>query len=158
MGRMERKALFEPLPLGAIRLKNRLVMAPMGTHFPSPAGGVTERLLDYYEERARGGVGLIIIEATNVAFPQGSTLERQPRADDDRFLPGLEGLARRLHAHGVGVLLQLCHGGRVALSRPHGQVPVAPSPLAPPGGEIPRELTAEGISAIVAAFVRGAKR
>ncbi|MFH1483477.1 MAG: NAD(P)/FAD-dependent oxidoreductase [Chloroflexota bacterium] len=155
---MERKALFEPLPLGAIRLKNRLVMAPMGTNYASPTGEVTERLLDYYEERARGGVGLIIVEATCVASPLGVILQSQLRADDDRFLPGLEELARRLHAYGVGVLLQLCHGGRVARSRLYGEVPVAPSPLAPPGGEIPRELTAEGISEIVAAFVRAAKR
>ena len=56
MGRMERKALFEPLHLGGIRLKNRLVMAPMGTNYASPTGEVTERLLDYYEERARGGI------------------------------------------------------------------------------------------------------
>ncbi|MBU2009307.1 MAG: FAD-dependent oxidoreductase [Chloroflexi bacterium] len=155
---MERKALFEPLPLGGIRLKNRLVMAPMGTNYASTAGEVTERLLDYYEERARGGVGLIIVEAANVAFPLGSTLERQPRADDDGFLPCLEGLARRLHANGVGVLLQLCHGGRVARSRLYGQVPVAPSPLAPPGGEIPRELTTGEIPEIVALFVRAARR
>src|SRR3989304_5519358 len=105
MGRMERKALFEPLPLGAIRLKNRLVMAPMGTNYASPTGEVTERLLGYYEERARGGVGLILIEATCVAFPLGVILRSQLRADDDRFLPGLEALARRLQAHGSKVLL-----------------------------------------------------
>jgi len=141
-----------------MKLKNRLVMAPMVTNYASPAGEVTERLLDYHEERAAGGVGLIIVEATCVAFPSGLIFERQLRADDDSFLPGLEALARRVHLRGASVLLQLCHGGRVAISRLYGQVPVAPSPIAPPGGEIPRELTTGEISEIIASFVQAAKR
>jgi 2,4-dienoyl-CoA reductase-like NADH-dependent reductase (Old Yellow Enzyme family)/thioredoxin reductase len=155
---MERKALFEPLPLGAIRLKNRLVMAPMVTNYASPTGEVTERLLDYHAERSRGGVGLIIVEATCVAFPLGVIFQDQLRADDDRFLPGLEALARRVRADGAAALLQLCHGGRVALSRLYGQVPLAPSSIAPPGGDFPRGLTTGEISEIVASFAGAAKR
>ena len=153
-----RPALFEPITIGRLELKNRLVMAPMGTGYASPQGEVTDRLLSYYEERARGGVGLVIVEATCVEFPVAWMLLGQVRADDDHFLPGLKELAEGVHRQGAAVFIQLCHGGRVAKSRVHGVQPVAPSPLAVPGGEVPRELKAGEMPSVVRGFVQAALR
>ncbi len=58
------KKLFEPVMIGNVEVKNRIVMCPMGSGYASITGEVTERLIDYYTERARGGVGMIIVEGT----------------------------------------------------------------------------------------------
>jgi 2,4-dienoyl-CoA reductase-like NADH-dependent reductase (Old Yellow Enzyme family) len=56
--------LFEPVMIGSMEVKNRIVMCPMGLGYASVTGAVTDRLIDYYTERAKGGVGLIIVEGT----------------------------------------------------------------------------------------------
>ena len=58
--------LFNPLRIGAMEVKNRLVMAPMGTNLASSEGKVTASLVSYYQARARGGVGLIITDDTTI--------------------------------------------------------------------------------------------
>ena len=55
--------LFQPVNIGKMELKNRLVVPPMGSGFSAPDGTVTDRLIKYHEARARGGFGLIIVEA-----------------------------------------------------------------------------------------------
>ena len=63
--------LFEPVSIGQMGITNRLVMPPMGTNYATEDGYVTKRLLDYYEERAKGGVGLIIVEVACIDQPVG---------------------------------------------------------------------------------------
>ena len=63
--------IFEPGKIGRMEVKNRIVMAPMGTHASDRDGFVTDRMIDYYVERAKGGVGLIIIQGTKVLFESG---------------------------------------------------------------------------------------
>ncbi len=58
------KKLFEPTSIGQMQLKNRIVMPPIGTRYAEEDGTVGQRTLDYYEARARGGVGLIIVEGS----------------------------------------------------------------------------------------------
>ena len=72
---MTRRAL-EPYRLGPLSLRNRLVFAPITTEYASERGHVTDRLLAHYETRARGGVGLIVVEATYVA-PVGQAFVNQ---------------------------------------------------------------------------------
>ena len=55
------RKLFENSGIGQLRLKNRLVMLPMGTAYATPSGEVTQRTVDHYVERAKGGVGLITV-------------------------------------------------------------------------------------------------
>ena len=64
---MEFKKLFAPIYIGAMRLKNRLVMSPMGTNYADNRGMVTPRQLAYYAERAKGGVGMITTEVTSIS-------------------------------------------------------------------------------------------
>ena len=60
--------LFEPINIGKVELQNRIAMAPMaiGVGFKNPDGSLTQRAIDYFAERAKGGAGLIIMGATKV--------------------------------------------------------------------------------------------
>lgn len=150
--------LFEPARLGTMELKNRLVMPPIATNYGSEEGFVTQRTIDYYQERAKGGVGLIIVEFTCVDSPVGRATPRQLLIDDDKFIPDLARLAEAIRQHGAKAALQIHHVGRQARSIVTGHQPVAPSPIPAPGGELPKELTIPEIEAIVDRFAQGAER
>ncbi|MDD4877109.1 MAG: hypothetical protein PHQ86_08295, partial [Dehalococcoidales bacterium] len=60
------RSLSQPGWIGKMSLRNRIVMPAMATEFSTQEGYITERLKDYYEARAKGGAGLIIVEATSV--------------------------------------------------------------------------------------------
>lgn len=160
------KKVFEPYQLGGISLKNRIVMPPMVTGFASEGGYVSERLKNYHKQRAQGGVGLIIIEASNVDYPVGGlATRRQLVIDDDRFILGLSELAQVVHRHGAKVAIQLAHAGRTASPVITGVHPVGPSPIAAPLGiwtyhktEVPKELTRSEIKRIVIRFAEAANR
>ena len=66
--------LLEKIQLANIELRNRIVMPAMSTNFATREGRITERQIDYYEERAKGGVGLIIVEASCPDLPIGRGL------------------------------------------------------------------------------------
>ncbi|MAG15380.1 MAG: NADH:flavin oxidoreductase [Dehalococcoidales bacterium] len=138
-------------------LKNRIVMPPMVTRYGSENGFVTERTRNYYEARARGGAALLIVEATYI-HPYGHAFPNQLGISDDGFIPGLGELVQVIHRHDAKAAIQLHHGGRTAKSELTGMPSVAPSPLAIPGGEVPRELTIEEIAQIVTYFARAAIR
>lgn len=150
--------LFSPMALGTVAVKNRIVMPPMHTGFAGTDGSVTERLSDYYEARARGGAGLIIVEA---ATPNGAR-KYVPRAlglFDDSLIPGWRDLARKIHAHGAKLATQLFDPGPAAPSFLSGLQPVGPSPVADRGlRELPRELDIDEIGGIIADFVAAARR
>jgi 2,4-dienoyl-CoA reductase-like NADH-dependent reductase (Old Yellow Enzyme family)/thioredoxin reductase len=148
-----------------MEIKNRIVMPPMGTNMATPDGHVTEEVVCYYRERARGGVGLIIVETTCVDAPVGKTTAYQLAIDDDKFIPGLSGLAKTIHQHSARTVLQLQHGGRGAKSSITGIQPVAPSPIPMPygtqvgyEGEMPRGLAVAEIKELVRKFARAAQR
>ncbi len=149
---------FSPLKVGTVELKNRLVMAPMGSAYANTAGEVTEQLLAYYEARARGGVGLIVVEG---AYPEekGRVLIGQLAADRDELISGLSRLATRVHGAGARVVLQILHGGRQSRGAACGGQPVAPSAIpCPVVQEMPHELTPPEIISTVEAFANAALR
>ena len=157
--------LFEPVSIAGMELRNRVVMPPMGTNMATPEGQVTETIRRYYEERAKGGVGLIIVETTCIDAPVGKTTERQMAIDDDRYIPGLSRLVETIHQHGARALLQLQHGGRGTKASITGVQPVAPSAVPMPygtlvgyEGERPRELSVNEIRELVDRFAQGAVR
>ena len=149
--------LWEPFHIGRMDIKNRLVMAPMVTRYGSDDGFVTERSRDYYEARAKGGVGLVIVEATHV-HRHGRYILNQLSLSDDRFIPGMRQLVEAVHRHGTKIAAQLHHGGREARSEFHGMPPAAPSPLAGFAGEVPSELSIDEITEIVGYFADAAVR
>jgi 2,4-dienoyl-CoA reductase-like NADH-dependent reductase (Old Yellow Enzyme family)/thioredoxin reductase len=157
--------LLEPARIGQMRVKNRIVMPAMGTNLASQDGYVTEHIKDYYEQRAKGGVGLVIVEVTCVDSPVGKTMANQLVVDDNKFIPGLSELAEVIHRHGAKAVLELHHAGRGARSKITHIQPVAPSPIPMPlgtavgyEGELPRELTMGEIEALVDKFARAAGR
>jgi 2,4-dienoyl-CoA reductase (NADPH2) len=160
--------LFESCEIGSVTLKNRLVMAPMSTNFPRD-GFVTEPMIAYYEARAKGGVGLIVIEDGIVDVPRGNHVKNILAVDDDKYIPGLKRLVESAHAHDAKISIQLSHGGRRAgrvskktgcMEVTRGMMPVAPSSLAHPvpGQVVPKALSTEEIQEIVEKFGRAALR
>jgi 2,4-dienoyl-CoA reductase-like NADH-dependent reductase (Old Yellow Enzyme family)/thioredoxin reductase len=152
--------LFEPVKIGKLELKNRIVMPALNTQFGTEFGAVSDRLIDFYVERAKGGVSLIVIENTCIDWPVGKAGTSPIRADEWKFLHGLHDLAEAVHPYGVKIATQLQHTGRQgsSLTSAEGQQLVAPSaiPCLPTGGEMPRELTIAEIEGLIGKFVLGA--
>lgn len=122
---LDSRLLFQPFQLGAVTLKNRLIMPAIGTEY-AREGHVSERMIRYYERRAQGGVGLIHVEFCAIDL-SGATNDHQVRLDDDRFTPGMRELVSHVHVHDVPVVLQLAHAGRQMFVRMSGRQPVASS-------------------------------
>ena len=80
--------LMEPGRIGSIELRNRIVMCPMGAALSNADGTISDNEAAYYEARARGGAGLLLMGTTSVAYPRGTNDERNPAMSDDRYLPG----------------------------------------------------------------------
>jgi len=108
--------LMSPGCLGAVELRNRILMTPMGDNLALEDGCVSDAQLDYFEARARGGVGGIIMGSVAVTWPAGSYNPNQTALGEDRFIPGLAELARRVHGHGAKLFAQLSHGGITAVN------------------------------------------
>ena len=152
--------LLQPLRLGSITLKNRLVMAQMTMNYATEEGFATERLVRHYLERARGGVGLIFVEGTFFTA-EGRGYRNQLGLTSDRHAEKLQKLTDAVHGlkNGVKIFLQIHHAGARASSKVTGLQPVAPSALPPyPGAEIPHALTREEIKGLVQAHVDAAAR
>ena len=139
---------------GSVEVRNRTVMSAMGTNM-SDHGFVNDAIINHYVERAKGGVGLIIIEVTCVDTPLGLNTVNMLVADDDKYIPGLAKLAAAIHAQGAKCFLQISHTGRGARRKNIGAQPVGPSAVAMPfsymmgfGNEEPRALTIEEIRTI----------
>jgi 2,4-dienoyl-CoA reductase-like NADH-dependent reductase (Old Yellow Enzyme family)/thioredoxin reductase len=150
-------ALFIPGSIGTMALKNRLMMAPMGTNYSTWTGVVTDRLVDYYAERARGGVGLVTVGFSHVHLT-GQTSPYSMGVHDDAVIPGLRRLTDAIHAGGAKASIQIAHGGRRCRSAITGSQLLAPSALPCVGGEIPRELSPAEIETVIAWFVLAARR
>ncbi|HWP98458.1 MAG TPA: FAD-dependent oxidoreductase [Syntrophomonadaceae bacterium] len=150
--------LFSPAWIGKVMVKNRVVMAPMLVGYAHSSGEVSKRLVDYYEARARGGVGLIIVEAASV-HPSGMESFAQLRIDSSRFVPGLERLSETIKAYGARIFLQLFHAGRQTSSTVTGEKLLAPSSIpCPMMGEEPREMTELEIEKMEESFASAASR
>ncbi|MDQ1520479.1 MAG: hypothetical protein QOI55_1552 [Actinomycetota bacterium] len=106
--------LLSPGRIGTLETRNRIVMAPMGSNLCEPDGTPGERMRSYYEARARGGCGLVIVEVAAIAWPVGAANPNQLGISHDGFVPPLARLVERIHAHGAKAALQLQHAGKVA--------------------------------------------
>ena len=107
--------LLAPGRIGTLELRNRIIMAPMGSNFAEADGHCGERIQAYYEARARGGAGLLIMGVCSVAFPAGTAEPFQVGVSSDDFLPGLSRLAERVHQHGAKIAMQLQHAGKTSV-------------------------------------------
>ncbi|WP_373483204.1 FAD-dependent oxidoreductase [Acetobacterium sp.] len=150
--------LFKPIQIGTLQLKNRGVMPSMVTNFCNPDGSVSDRFIAYHAARAKGGVGLIIVEAVYVN-PCGKGFNNQIGIDYDGLIPGLKKLTDRIHGLGGKIAIQLYHGGRQANTMVTGKELVAPSPIACPVMQaMPHELSEAEIKAVIKDFADAAER
>jgi len=152
--------LFEPINIGNLELKNRIVMPPMATHFATKEGYVTQRQIDYYVQRAKGGVGMIITESSYV-HPEGRGGSNRLTIQSDESIPGLKKLTAAIHAHGVKAAAQLHHGGRQISPEALSQYPVSASSvpcIAWGVSAFPRTLTIEEIEELLEAYGKAARR
>ncbi|TAK31855.1 MAG: FAD-dependent oxidoreductase [Chloroflexota bacterium] len=151
--------LLEGGCIGDLHLKNRFVMAPLTTEYAEGNGTLTKRLVDFYEERAAGGVGLIIFEASSID-QIGKLFPHQVMLDSDELVPALRKFTDIVHRHDAKIAVQLCHGGRQSNPIASGMTPVAPSTLGGKGltSTRPRELAVEEIEQIIDAFVSASVR
>jgi 2,4-dienoyl-CoA reductase-like NADH-dependent reductase (Old Yellow Enzyme family)/thioredoxin reductase len=149
--------LFSPFRIGGLALRNRIAMSAMGGGLGGSDGRPNLRLIDYLAERARGGVALVIVEATSV-LPDLRYTPRQPSLATDEHALAWRPLAEAIHAAGAKLAVQLHHPGKAAIGWTRGPI-VAPSPIPwRTTGRVPRELAPEEIAAIVAAFGQAARR
>lgn len=157
---MKYQNMFKEGKIGGLNLKNRIVMPAMGTNLAGIEGEVTDHLIAYYEERAKGGTGLIITEFTCIDYEYGKGFVRQLRLDDDRFTPGIHRLANAIHKYGTKIFVQIHHAGRQSNSTLlNGKQIVAPSSVACAAvGEEPRELTTTEVKELAGKFVQAAVR
>lgn len=158
--------LFQPLKIGALEIPNRLIMAPLTRMRATPPNRIPNDLMaEYYAQRATAG--LILSEATSVT-PMGVGYPNTPGIWSEEQVAGWKKITSAVHARGGRIFLQLWHVGRV--SDPvylNGELPVAPSAIAPEGHVsvlrpqkayvTPRALETHEIPGIVIAFKRGAE-
>jgi len=153
-------ALLSPVSLAGMNLKNRVAMAPMATDFAEGDGTVSDRLIDYYEARAAGGVGLIIVEVCTI--DGGSPyIPRTLGIWDDSFIPGLARLAEAAHLYGCRIIPQIAHPGPESLAPLFfGTEAVGPSAGILNGltGTRCRALASDEIPRIIEEFAAAARR
>ena len=155
--------LFQPAKIGSLELKNRMIMAPVTSLYATEKGEVTDRMIDFFVERAKGGVAMIVVEATFV-HPGGKRINKCLYVYDDKYIPGLEKLTRKVRDAGAKIFLQLSHGGRECAHSITGEQIVAPSAIPSPyrgvvkGLEMPKELTKQEIKGLVNDFADSAER
>lgn len=122
---MKYDLLFSPMKIGNVEIKNRVVMAPMLMGFGTFNGDATEQMINYYEERAKGGTGLIVTEITRVNDLSGASSFGQLSASKDRNIPSIKKLAHRVQKHGAKIFVELHHPGRQNVNLMINTVPIS---------------------------------
>ena len=148
--------LFEPIEIDGMKIKNRIVMPAVGNNFWTFDGAVTDTLIEFYRERAKNGVGFVVVGVAKIEpqFFGGLAIH------DDKYIPDLKKLADVFHEYDVKCAVQLWHPGRYEITFDPDRIPVAPSPIPSPifTKKVPKELTKEEILKIEEEFADAALR
>jgi 2,4-dienoyl-CoA reductase-like NADH-dependent reductase (Old Yellow Enzyme family)/thioredoxin reductase len=143
--------LFQPGKIGTLAVPNRIVMAPMVTHF-AEAGATSDRMIGYYAERAKGGAGLLVLEA---AYPRRVGHPGRVYIWGDAFIPGLKRLTDEVHRCGGKMAIEI----NPSRGRADEADPISASPVPHPvTGRIPRALTVEEIRGLEEDFGQSVAR
>jgi len=154
---MKFEKLFQKGKIGNLTIKNRIVMTSMVPLMGAANGEATDDYIRYYEERAKGGTGLIITGAASVDSQTGLAGVHQVYVTNILHKAPLEKLARSIHKYDAKVFMQLYHPGKETHSSAiGGNAPVAPSEVITKYGEKTHALTKEEIKAITKKFVDAA--
>lgn len=156
---------FSPGRIGNLEIKNRLMNGPAIPNFSRRSGEITEREIDYYEEKAKGGFGVVFVSGTSVNDTTARSFTNQPGIQRDELIPGWKKLAAAIHRHGAKCGVQIFHPGRQ--NHPKycgpGAVPEAPSAIpCPMESQIPGyrvvEMSVERIGEVIEEYARAARR
>jgi 2,4-dienoyl-CoA reductase (NADPH2) len=175
--------LLSPGRIGSMSLRNRIVMTSMGSNQADRDGVCGERSRAYYAERAKGGVGLIVIEATAIAHPMGVVAPWQVGFSGEQHVAGIKAIVDSVHEHGAKIAMQMQVGGLNAVcdviaGRPvwtpsipppavvgdmmdglmEDEYAIAVAPAIAAGGPKYKVLSAEDIESLVQTFVVAAQR
>lgn len=151
--------LFEPIKINKMEVKNRIFIPPMGTSACSPTGEVTEMVIKYFENMAKGGAGLIVSEVADVD-PRRRYNERVMGIFDDSMVPGWKRMADIVHKYDAKFFAQVIHAGPIPLFSGNELGPVGPSsiPHIYNRNSIPKALTKEEMEEIKQLYVDAARR
>ena len=116
--------LLSPMKIGSMTVKNRTVMTAAEFSLGQTNGKPTERLMDYYEERAKGGVGMIIPGICRVNDMGGASTFTQLAMSHDYHIEPMREFAERLHRHGAKLCIQLHHPGRQGMASAINSLPL----------------------------------
>jgi len=148
--------LFSPIKIGPMTSKNRLLMSAMSINFGVDENCcVTDQLVEYFVQRAQGGVGMMLVGGGSV-HPGGQELPDLPQMYTDACIPGLSRMVQKVKAYDTLFGVQLMHGGRQS----YLPEKVAPSPIPAPAvvkGEV-RALEIHEIKELAACFGDAARR
>lgn len=148
--------IFTPIQFAGIRAENRAVMAPMVTNFATPENQISDKQITYYAERAKGGIGTIIVEASAVNAA-ARAFGQQVGIYGDHLISGLEKLSAAIRESGAVSLIQLHHAGP-KVNTEIGLEAVSVSPVMIRKGVVPRQLTSDELLSVRGDFVRAAHR
>jgi 2,4-dienoyl-CoA reductase-like NADH-dependent reductase (Old Yellow Enzyme family)/thioredoxin reductase len=151
--------LLAPGRIGSLALRNRICLTPMGTNLESEDGTPGERITRFYEERAKGGVGMIIVGVTGVAWPSGVSNPNNMGLSRDEFVPAFRETTDRVHAHGAAIAVQLQHAGKTSLQDVIAGRPLwVPSELPEKPGDLFDALSDEERAAVSEPFTQPTSR
>lgn len=158
-------ALFNPGQMGSMTVKNRIIMPPMSSRLSNIDGQVTDNMIAYYVERAKGGVGTIIVEYAYIDELESRAALCQLGVQTDHHITGLNQLAEAIQSYGAKAVLQIAHGGRQTDVGKMGMIPVGPSAIPDPLLSLTmghpnwtRELDLDEIQEIIQSFAEAARR
>ena len=156
---MAYEKLFEPGKIGTMTIKNRGVMAPMGSNLAGNDGNATDRQIKYYQARAKGGIGMIVNEYTGVDDVDSMPSVNYYRVAGDQNIAAAEALVDAVHMYDCRIVAQLHHAGSTSNPAYTGRDNIAPSavPIAD-GKPMPREMTPEDIKRVQGKFINAAVR
>ena len=154
------KTLFSGTSIGSMTVPNRIVMVAMGNYMAEPGGVVSDVDVAFYGTRAKGGVGLIVVESTTIDYEHAKSNRRQISVGEDDKIPGLKRLADAVHAHGAVIAAQINHPGRQGVAKDNGVASMpAPSVVDFQSPDKPiHEMSKVEISGIVARYGKAARR
>ena len=155
---MSYQKLFEKGCIGGVEIRNRVAMTAMGNGLATWDGEASPELIRFYEDRAKGGCGLIFTEFTRVDENSGACNPNQLCIATRKHVRSVQRMAECVHRHGGKIFVQLHHGGREAPPALNdGKQPMGPSAiLNKVNGLVSTEMTKEDIDDIVGKFVAAA--
>jgi NADPH2 dehydrogenase len=149
--------LFSSLRIGNTTLKNRIIMAPMQQWKGTSEAYATDYHVEHYSARAKGGVGLAIVESTSVA-ENGRLFQNDIGILTDNHIHPLRKVVEEVHKYNTPIFIQLCHGGRKSSPENKGKL-LAPSAIAfNDEYGIPHEMTKQDIKEVINQFADAARR